>query len=101
MASAQSKTWRSTAVAVVFGALLCPAGASLAQNGPPADARAAEWATVRTAGLTPVNATTDRHPLSDQSNGAGGVKYDPMADECGGAKLEARKWIPMNPGWKG
>ena len=40
-------------------------------------------------------------PLSDQSNKSGWAKHEPMWDEFEGGKLDAEKWWPRNPQWKG
>jgi hypothetical protein len=44
---------------------------------------------------------TDAHPLSDQDNAGGWVRYEPMCDEFTGDTLDAAKWWDHNPRWRG
>jgi len=48
-----------------------------------------------------VRRTNEEFPLSDLSNTEGWVRYEPLWDEFGGTTLDAAKWYPYNPGWKG
>ena len=44
---------------------------------------------------------SDALPLSDQSNHAGWVKFEPMWDEFDGASLDTNKWAVGLPWWQG
>lgn len=66
------------------------------------DKLAARWETLRPdprAG-TPKR-ITDRLPLWDQENRGGWVRNEAMSDEFNGRGLDAAKWWPVNPSWKG
>jgi len=43
----------------------------------------------------------EEYPLSDQANQGAWVRYEPMWDEFNGPELDARKWWPKNPVWRG
>jgi beta-glucanase (GH16 family) len=45
--------------------------------------------------------TSQQHPLSDQPNRGGWVRYEPMWDEFDGVALDAARWHPNNPKWLG
>src|SRR5512138_3750295 len=73
-----------------------------AAQGPLTDAQRAEWKDLRPdmPGQA-VKRTTDRYPLSDQKNVGRWAKFEPMTDEFKGRTLDAAKWWPTNPTWKG
>lgn len=58
------------------------------------------WTRVGLLGETPER-ITDAFPLSDQKNEGGWVRYEPMSDEFDGDALDAAKWSPIHPRWKG
>ncbi len=59
-----------------------------------------EWTREGPLGTT-LKRTTDQYPLSDQDNGGGWERYAPMSDEFDGERLDAEKWLPRHPTWKG
>lgn len=61
----------------------------------------AGWMDVKPAPFEAVKAVNKDFPLSDQENKGGWVKYELMCDEFTGDKLDATKWWPNNPTWKG
>ena len=44
---------------------------------------------------------TDGYPLSDQQNQGNWVRIEALSDEFEGTELDASKWRPEYPGWKG
>jgi len=51
--------------------------------------------------VDPPTRTTDRLPLSDQTNLGGWVPNPTFSDEFEGNALDASKWWPTNPKWQG
>ncbi len=61
-----------------------------------------QW--TKSAGFDPgeeVRKQTDSLPLSDQGNFQNWERFEPMWDEFEGDELNADKWHPNNPTWKG
>jgi len=58
------------------------------------------WTRTGGLGKTPKR-ITDKLPLSDQTNQGGWKEYETMWDEFEGKQLDAAKWWPMHPTWKG
>jgi len=58
------------------------------------------WNRTGPLGETPKQ-VTDAFPLSDQQNGSGWVKYEPMSDEFEGDHLDLEKWTVGMEWWKG
>lgn len=66
------------------------------------DAQRAQWKDLQPDMATQaVKATNDLYPLSDQSNAGGWVLNPALSDEFNGTELDATKWRPMDPLWKG
>jgi hypothetical protein len=61
---------------------------------------ASGWTRVGGLGPTPER-RTDKLPLSDQDNAGRWARYEPMTDEFDGDALDAAKWLPRIPTWKG
>jgi hypothetical protein len=96
--------WRQTALAVTLlgCALSLAAHAQEVLPMPSKDVLKATWIDLKPdlAALA-VKPSTDACPLSDQANAGKWVRYEPMTDEFVGDTLDATKWYPNNPGWKG
>ncbi len=48
-----------------------------------------------------IKRVNEDYPLSDQENKSRWAKYEPMWDEFSGDTLDAAKWWPRNPTWRG
>ncbi|HEY3319458.1 MAG TPA: family 16 glycosylhydrolase [Planctomycetota bacterium] len=61
----------------------------------------AGWVAFNPQPFVAVKRESEKHPLSDQENKGGWVKYEALSDEFNGEKLDETKWWPNNPSWKG
>ncbi len=89
-------TWFKIALGIFLSVLLSVTSAT-AENRP-----RAQW--TKPAGFDPgeeVKKHTDTLPLSDQEDWQNWQRFEPMWDEFEGDELDADKWHPNNPTWKG
>ncbi len=86
-------------IGLPFAALLVLAPIAACAQAPAGLAE--QWETLHPTPFRPVQRITNRYPLSDQQNHGDWVPYAPMTDEFNTTQLDATKWFPTNPTWKG
>ena len=96
-----SPMFRNTLLATLTLLIAQPALAAEGETKPAADKRPTKiWNRTGPLGETPKH-VADAHPLSDQDNKGGWIKFEPMTDEFEGQDLDLNKWNRGMYWWKG